>query len=168
MICSVSVNGLFNLHFYAPRIEWSGSYIFCPFCLFVCLSVCLSVCLLSLVGWLYWGFTSLQRYFNHIATWKQKITNLCNSSGEAGNRTRTSCSASQELNHSATAAPICLLSTITFAITFEPLEVETSYLACILHQWCPFKWHEGQWPCDLDFDLCAKSSLFWTLLLLGE
>ena len=27
----------------------------------------------------------------------------------------------------------CLLSTLTFAITFEPLEVETSYLACILH-----------------------------------
>ena len=39
------------------------------------------------VGWLYWGFTSLQRYFNHIATWKQEITNLWNSSGEAGNRT---------------------------------------------------------------------------------
>ena len=28
---------------------------------------------------------------------------------------------------------VCLLSTLTFAITFEPLEVETSYLACILH-----------------------------------
>ena len=28
----------------------------------------------------------------------------------------------------------CLLSTLTFAITFEPLELlETSYLACILH-----------------------------------
>ena len=27
---------------------------------------------------------------------------------------------------------VCLLSTLTFAITFEPLEVETSYLACIL------------------------------------
>ena len=26
-----------------------------------------------------------------------------------------------------------LLSTLTFAITFEPLEVETSYLACILY-----------------------------------
>ena len=25
---------------------------------------------------LYWGFTSLQRYFSHIATWKQEITNL--------------------------------------------------------------------------------------------
>ena len=40
-----------------------------------------------LVGWLYWGFTSLQRYFIHIATWKQEITNLCNLSSEAGNRT---------------------------------------------------------------------------------
>ena len=29
-----------------------------------------------LVGWLYSGFTSLQRYFSHIATWKQEITNL--------------------------------------------------------------------------------------------
>ena len=28
---------------------------------------------------------------------------------------------------------VCLLSTLRFAITFEPLEVETSYLACILH-----------------------------------
>ena len=27
----------------------------------------------------------------------------------------------------------CLLSTLTFAITFEPLAVETSYLVCILH-----------------------------------
>ena len=23
-----------------------------------------------LVGWFYWGFTSIQRYFSHIATWK--------------------------------------------------------------------------------------------------
>ena len=30
----------------------------------------------GLVGWLYSGFTSLQRYFSHIATWKQEITNL--------------------------------------------------------------------------------------------
>ena len=29
---------------------------------------------------------------------------------------------------------VCLLSTLTFAITFEPYEKETSYLACILHQ----------------------------------
>ena len=28
------------------------------------------------VGWLYWGFTSLQRHFSHIATWKQEITNF--------------------------------------------------------------------------------------------
>ena len=56
---------------------------------------------------------------------------------------------------------VCLLSTLTFAITFEPLEVETSYLACILHLWSPFKWHQGQWPCDLDFDLCSKNSFFW-------
>ena len=30
------------------------------------------------VGWLYWGFTSLQLYFSHVATWKQEITNLWN------------------------------------------------------------------------------------------
>ena len=29
-----------------------------------------------LAGWLYWGFTSLQRYFSHIATLKQEITKL--------------------------------------------------------------------------------------------
>ena len=28
---------------------------------------------------------------------------------------------------------MCLLSTLTFAITFELLEVETSYLAYVLH-----------------------------------
>ena len=56
--------------------------------------------------------------------------------------------------------PVCLLLTLTFAITFEPLEIETSYLACILHLWCPFKWHQCQWPCDLDFDLEAKNSFF--------
>ena len=31
-------------------------------------------------------------------------------------------------------------------------------MACILHLWRPFEWHKGQWPCDLDCDLCAKSS----------
>ena len=55
---------------------------------------------------------------------------------------------------------VCLLSTLTFAITFEPLEVETSYLASTLHEKCPFNWHQSQWPCDLDFDLCAKNSFF--------
>ena len=35
---------------------------------------------------------------------------------------------------------VCLMSTLTFAITFEPLEIETSYLAC------PFKWHIDKWP----------------------
>ena len=28
---------------------------------------------------------------------------------------------------------VCLLSTLTFAITFEPLEIETPYLTCMLH-----------------------------------
>ena len=29
--------------------------------------------------------------------------------------------------------PICLLSTLTFPITFELYEIENSYLACILN-----------------------------------
>ena len=24
----------------------------------------------------------------------------------------------------------------------------------------PIKWHKGQWPCDLDHDLCAKNSIY--------
>ena len=59
-----------------------------------------------LVGWLCWGFTSLSRYFSHIATWKQGITNLWNRSGETGNGTPYSCSASEELNHYTTAVPL--------------------------------------------------------------
>ena len=27
---------------------------------------------------------------------------------------------------------VCLLSTLTYAITFEPLEIETSYFGCLL------------------------------------
>ena len=27
-------------------------------------------------------------------------------------------------------------------------------------EWRPFKWHQGQWPCDLDCDLEAKNSFF--------
>ena len=46
------------------------------------------------------------RYFSHIATWKQEITNMWNRSGETGSRTRTSCSAIQELSHYTTAAPM--------------------------------------------------------------
>ena len=42
----------------------------------------------KIVGWLYWGFKSILRYFSHIATWKQEITNLWYSSGETGNLTQ--------------------------------------------------------------------------------
>ena len=59
----------------------------------------------KLIGWLYWGFTSLQRYFSHILTWKQEITNLKIQVSRPGIEPRSSCSASQEMNHSATAAP---------------------------------------------------------------
>ena len=57
------------------------------------------------VGWLYWGFTLLQRYFIHIATWKQEITISEIQVTRPGIEPRTSCSASKELNHSATVAP---------------------------------------------------------------
>ena len=46
---------------------------------------------------------------------------------------------------------VCRLLTLTFAITFKLQEIETSYLACIIHKWHPFKWH-------IDFDLEAKNS----------
>ena len=47
--------------------------------------------------------------------------------------------------------------------------METSFfnLACILHLVrCPFKWHKGQWHCDLDFELYAKNSIFGFYCLL--
>ena len=55
---------------------------------------------------------------------------------------------------------VSLLSTLTFAITFELKEIKTSYLVCRLHTslMMPFKLHQGQWTCDLDFDLHAKNS----------
>ena len=58
--------------------------------------------------WLCWGFTSLQWYFCHIATWRQEITNLCNWSGEAGNRTPDHLLRKQRAyyNHLVTAAPL--------------------------------------------------------------
>ena len=37
-------------------------------------------------------------------------------------------------------------------------EKDFKFLDCILNWWCPFKWSQGQWPCDLDFDLYAKKS----------
>ena len=40
---------------------------------------------------------------------------------------------------------VCLLSTLTFAISFGPLEIETLYLACILHLWCLFKYISFIW-----------------------
>ena len=44
---------------------------------------------------------------------------------------------------------------LTFAITFDPQEIEALYLAYICHLWCPFKLHHIQWLRDLDFDLLA-------------
>ena len=52
----------------------------------------------NLVGWLR-IFTSLWRYFSHITTWRQEITNLWNHSGKVGIEPRTSCIPSQALYH---------------------------------------------------------------------
>ena len=46
--------------------------------------------------------------------------------------------------------------------------METSYLACILNYWNPFKYHQGQLPCDNDRDLYTKNKKFWTLLPPGS
>ena len=51
-------------------------------------------------------FTSLWRYFSHIATWRQEITNLWNHSGKVGIEPRTSCIPSQALYHYIN-PPIC-------------------------------------------------------------
>ena len=72
------------------------------------------------VGWLYWWLTSLQRYFSHIATWKQEITISEIQVARPGIEPRTSCSASQELNHSATVAPkVMKSSTLCFICKYE-------------------------------------------------
>ena len=56
---------------------------------------------------------------------------------------------------------VCLSVNFNIRYNFWTIEIEASCLACILHYWCPFKWHQGQWSCDLDFgDRCAKNSLF--------
>ena len=47
---------------------------------------------------------ALARYFSHIATWKQEITNPWNHSDETGNRTPAAYSANRKLNHYTTAA----------------------------------------------------------------
>ena len=47
---------------------------------------------------------SLSLSFSHIATWKQEIPNLWNRCDQTRVRTRTPCPASQELNHSTSAA----------------------------------------------------------------
>ena len=49
---------------------------------------------------------------------------------------------------------VCMLFTLTSVITFEPYQIGTSYYACILNKSCPFKWHQGRWPCDLHCDFC--------------
>ena len=48
---------------------------------------------------------------------------------------------------------VCLLSTLTFPITFEPLEIETSYLTCILKDALSNNTEVNHY--DIDYDLCV-------------
>ena len=59
------------------------------------------------VGWLFWWFTSLKRYFTHIVTWKQEIPISEIVAARPGIELWTSCCASQELYQYTTAAPRC-------------------------------------------------------------
>ena len=47
-------------------------------CMYIASIMCRlsSISVLWLVGWLFWGLTSIKRSFSHISTWKQEITNL--------------------------------------------------------------------------------------------
>ena len=59
--------------------------------------------------------------------------------------------------------PCLFLVNFTFATTFIWYkEIETSDLACIFHEWCPFIWQQFQWPCDLDFTLKLKKHFYYT------
>ena len=49
-------------------------------------------------------------------------------------------------------AQVSYKTPLTLAITFEPLEIETLYLACILNWLNSFKWHQGQWLSDIELD----------------
>ena len=55
---------------------------------------------------------------------------------------------------------LSVAKTLTLVITFEPKAPETSYLVCVLNEWNPFEWYQGQWPCDLDRDFYIKTSEF--------
>ena len=68
--------------------------------------------------------------------------------------------------------PVCLSATLwlwqkktNFGHNFWTLRVKTSYLACILNKWNPFKWSQDQ---DLVYDNNTKNSQLWTLLLPGH
>ena len=58
--------------------------------------------------------------------------------------------------------PVCLLSSFTLAIPFEPKVIETSYLTCILHYWNLFKWLQGWLRTNLKCDINAEKHLIWT------
>ena len=71
--------------------------------------------------------------------------------------------------------PVCLfvclsvcLSVVNFNLRYNIWTVRDRdfIFACILHLWCPFKWHQGQWPCDLTLTLKLKIA-FSTLLPRG-
>ena len=62
---------------------------------------------------------------------------------------------------------VCLSSTLIFAVTFEPWDIETSYLID-MHTPLIKPWQKSQWPFDLDFDHYAKKTFFRFCCSLGH
>ena len=54
------------------------------------------------------------------------------------------------------------LSVVTFNLRYNFWTVRDRDFISGMHTplMMPFKWHQGQWPCDIDFDLEAKNSFF--------
>ena len=88
--------------------------------------------------------TSRHRYFSHIATWKQEIINLWKFKWGGRIDPRSSCSASQELNHSATAAPFylalrlsCYIQNIAISLTLTWILANTPRYVSYSCLWNP-------------------------------
>ena len=52
---------------------------------------------------------------------------------------------------------VCATKKFYLRHNFWTIEIETSNLACTLNLWNAFNSYQGQWPCDLDYDLYAKT-----------
>ena len=65
-----------------------------------------------------------------------------------------------ELNDQVHIAFVLSVVNLTWLYFFEPWVMETSYLACILHWWCLFKWQQSY---NLEFYLHAKIA-YWNFV----